>query len=117
MVTIWSDEVKTILSVGHPLEAVGVHNWALDRQQALQALDQLLTLDMPVSGGDVYRFGQGRMQLTYDNWYCDPGPNEARTAYAVRSIEKARDYISAYPLSDDAPTFFVLVPHGATRRK
>lgn len=109
---IWSKEIDEILQVGHYLEEeAGIRDWALNKAQALRALNQFLQLQIPVLGGDVCELRDGRILPNYDNWYCDPLAEEMRTQFLIRSISKARDYIESYKTtSDPERIFFTLTP-------
>jgi hypothetical protein len=110
MGTIWSNTADAILSVGRSLADVGVRNWALTREQALAAFDQLLAAGIGVFGGDVYKEKSGNIQISYDNWYCDPDPGEQKSEFAVRSVAKAREYIIKYKTWSDEAFLFAIVP-------
>ncbi len=111
METIWSNKVDEILKVGLSLDNVGVRNWALTKGQALDALKQFLAIEIPVLGGDVYESIDGIIQSNYDSWYCDPLPEETKSAFVRRSIEKAKAYIEEYKSKQIDKIFFVLVPN------
>ncbi|WP_368566253.1 Imm40 family immunity protein [Pseudoxanthomonas sp. UTMC 1351] len=109
MEIIWSTEVDGILAVGRSLVDIGVRNWALERRDALEALDKLSDLDIAVLGGDVYLKAGSSLTLSYDNWYCNCRDAEPQREFVVRSIAAARSYISRYK-SESATPFFALVP-------
>lgn len=109
MGTIWSKPVDSILSVGRCLDEAGVQNWALSRDQALRALNDLQRLGIPILGGDVYLLANGTLRLTHDSWYCNRDDGEACTDFVVRSVDTATRYIDAYTLSEAEP-YFSLVP-------
>ncbi|WP_411850307.1 Imm40 family immunity protein [Stenotrophomonas sp. LGBM10] len=106
---VWSEQVDSILGAGESLEVLGVRNWALDQAGALDALERLHHEGIAVAGGDVYRLENGRLEPTYDNWYCDRSDDESIDEYIERSIDIARSYISECPNSD-GETLFSLVP-------
>lgn len=110
MAKIWSNKIAKILDIGTPLPNTEQNNWALTKQQALQAIDQLNSLKVPIFGGDVLELRNGVFQPTYDNWYCDPLPQETEISFLNRSITVAKDYIISYTLADAEKIFFVLVP-------
>ncbi|SFL95217.1 Immunity protein 40 [Desulfomicrobium norvegicum] len=74
------------------------------------ALDQLETEGIAILGGDVYEMQRENLQSNYDNWYCDRGENESKSAFVSRSIAKAREYVSNYKLNRDAEYYFAIVP-------
>lgn len=104
----WTEQSKTILSCGMPLEEKGINNWALTRDQALKALNKFKNINIPVLGGDVGEIdSNGDFILNYDNWYCDRKANEGLEKYIVRSINESRKYINNYHIDN---ALFVLVP-------
>lgn len=109
MENIWSSEIDSILSAGHSLKSVGVRNWALEREVALKALEQLSTVGVAVLGGDVYVVKGNRVESNYDNWYCNRGAGEADADFVARSIANARSYIANYQASAEN-VLFAIVP-------
>ena len=110
MEAFWSSEIDRVLKVGYPLNEVGVDNWALKRPEALKALEELLELEVPVLGGDVYEEIEGSIRPNYDSWHCDKLPKESNHEFVVRSIGQARSYIQKYNVNDYKKVLFVLVP-------
>lgn len=106
---VWSEIIDSILSAGESLEVPGVRNWALNQAGALCALERLHQEGIAVAGGDVYRLENGRLEPTYDNWYCDRGDGEQIGEFVERSIGVAVNYITEYSNSDER-AFFSLVP-------
>lgn len=106
---VWSETIDSILGAGESLEMLGVRNWALDQAGALDAVERLHSKGIAVAGGDVYRLENGRLEPTYDNWYCDKCDDEPIGEYIEHSVHIAMSYISEYPNSDGR-TFFSLVP-------
>ncbi|MBK3475711.1 hypothetical protein JJD66_06420 [Pseudomonas sp. MF6751] len=104
---IWSERIDAILNCGLLLESMGVQNWALRRDDALRVINELEALDVPILGGDVYQLGDGTVEHTYDNWYCDQEPDEPGSVFLRRSLVRARNYICSYPNSD---SLFAIVP-------
>ena len=110
MAISWSKEVDPILSVGIPLEHIGVRNWALNDKQAFVALDQFFESKTVVLGGDVYLINHsGVIESSYDNWYCERKVGESYSDYIERSIFAAKNYISNYKSTND-DVLFCLVP-------
>lgn len=106
---VWSEKIDSILREGESLETLGVRNWALDQAGALGAVERLSRERIAVAGGDVYRRENGRLETTYDNWYCNRKDGEQMSEYIERSVDIAKNYISEYPGSDSG-VFFSLVP-------
>ncbi|MEW9899031.1 Imm40 family immunity protein [Chitinivorax sp. PXF-14] len=109
MENIWSSEIDSILSVGRTLDSVGVRNWALEREAALAALEQLSAIKVAVLGGDVYAVNGANVESNYDNWYCNRDGGEADADFVERSIAKARSYITNYR-ANAGSVLFAIVP-------
>ncbi len=107
MSVIWSEQIDSILGYGISLSCVGVKNWALGRDDAIRAINELEALGFPVLGGDVYQLVDESPEQTYDNWYCDQESGELNSAFLKRSSEKARCYIGSYSMSG---ALFSIVP-------
>ncbi|HRG33566.1 MAG: Imm40 family immunity protein [Saprospiraceae bacterium] len=101
--------INEILKKGLSLEEIGVKNWALPKEDALSVLKKFHAMQIPVLGGDVCEIIDGVIQYNYDNWYCDRLSNESYSAFAHRSIEKAKDYIKSYKSNQSAKIFFAFV--------
>lgn len=110
MKTIWSSKIDDILKNGHSLIRIGVNNWALEKSEALDALDKFAELQVPVLGGDVCELIDGVIQYNYDNWYCEQIQGEPRLDFTIRSIQKAKDYIESYNSKELDKIFFAFVP-------
>ena len=105
--SIWSSAVDSILSAGMSLESVGVRNWALSRDDALEALNRLEALGVGVLGVDVYRTSGQVLELSFDNWHCEKEPGEDNADFVARSADISRAHIVSWP---DRDAFFALVP-------
>jgi hypothetical protein len=110
MEMIWSIDIDSILNIGCSLEGVGVRNWALERDAALVALEQLAALGVAVLGGDVYAVSGANAESNYDSWYCDREGGELEAAFVERSIAKARNYIANYH-APPRSVLFAIVPN------
>jgi len=114
MGNIWSSEIDRIFGVGYSLENIGVRNWALDREAALKALEELSAKGIAVLGGDVYAISEQGIESNYDNWYCNRDAGESHPDFVARSISKAIRYIANY----NAPAgrvLFAIVPSVETQ--
>lgn len=110
MEQMWQKKIADILKTGKPLFEIGINNWALTKSEALTAIKQLDALGIGILGGDVYALTDEVFVSTYDNWYCDRGPNEEPLTFLSRSIDKAKQYIEAYNAQEPDKIFFALVP-------
>ena len=110
MRVVWSSKIDEVLKVGYYLNEIRVNNWALKKSEALDALEKLLELQVPILGGDVYENVEGIIQPNCDNWYCDQLTEESKDDYVNRSIKETIDYIERYDTKGFRKTFFVLIP-------
>jgi hypothetical protein len=86
---------------------------ALNREDALSALELYFSLDIPVLGGDVLFLREdGILDYSHDGWYCDKYEGETEFHYLVRSINESREYLSHYHPSfiKEASLLFDIVP-------
>lgn len=107
MSVIWSEQIDSILSCGISLDCVGIKNWALRRDDAIRAINELEALGVPILGGDVYQLVDGAAEQTYDNWYCDQESGELGSTFLKRSLDRAKSYICNYSMSG---ALFAIVP-------
>jgi hypothetical protein len=105
----WSEKVELIISCGIPLHGAGVSNWALSKEQALDALNKFEAQRISVLGGDVYKLINGEPESNYDSWYCERESNEPFEDFVSRSIKKARTYIINYNSPNQQQELFVFV--------
>jgi Immunity protein 40 len=110
MHVVWSKKADEILNKGISLDSIGIKNWGLSREAALESLDQFLYYNIPVLGGDVCESENGVIKYNYDNWYCDRNLGESDADFIVRSIQVARDYIEKYNMQSTNQILFVIVP-------
>lgn len=103
-------EIEDVLRVGVSLLHIGISNWALTKSEALYALDQFKLLRVPVLGGDVYLYEDGKFRSGYENWYVKEIPGEPANDFLIRSIEESRHFIENCKLKEPAIVHFVLVP-------
>lgn len=105
----WSEKIKSILSSGLSLDNIGVNNWALDKQQTIDALNDFKKQGIAVLGGDVYEIIDGTPESNYDNWYCDQNDGESFKDFSDRSIASARKYVNDYKHPTDKSIRYALV--------
>jgi Immunity protein 40 len=105
----FTEEANRILESGFSLSNIGIENWALSKEQALVALEDLTKLNATVLGGDVVQFVQNVPRLTYDNWFCEIEDGESTMAFAIRSLVVAKSFINGYRNLNVREPFFALV--------
>jgi len=99
--------IKTILEYGIALHEQGIHNWALKKEQALEAIKEIKEKKMIILGGDVLEKNKDAFDHNYDNWYYDPNVNISIEENSKQSINKTIDYLENYKTLDN--TYFILV--------
>jgi len=104
----WSKDIESILSMGEGLHEFGINNWALSKEQALNALCKFKELKIPILGGDVYEKKCCSYEANYDNWYCNQNDSEELNEFIARSIIVAQKYIENYKSNKEI--YFVIVP-------
>lgn len=108
MHVVQSSEADRILSVGVWLGPEH-RNWALNKEQALTAIDCLREAGITVLGGDVLGGPEENYRHTYDNWYFEPQSSGAESDAVSSGAQKASSYVRGYPRAD---AYFVLVTIG-----
>lgn len=107
MSIIWSEQIDSILNCGVSLDCMGIKNWALARDGAISAIKELEFIGVPILGGDVYLLVDGGAEQTYDSWYFNQEIGEPSSVFLKRSSDRARSYISNYPVNG---VLFSIVP-------
>jgi len=97
---------------GISLRELGIQDMALERGDALAAVELLRKASTPILGGDVYVKRKANIELAYANWYSDPNPNEASNDYLRCSWHATENYIKNFPEPMDGEPLFVLVIGG-----
>ena len=103
---IWG---KFLTSRGVSLEALGLAERAVGREDALRAVDLVKSVGGTILGGDVYLDEGGRIESAYANWYSERRDDESSESFATRSCGESRTYISKYPNAPTGHVLFVLV--------
>ncbi|MVA57414.1 Imm40 family immunity protein [Agrobacterium vitis] len=109
MQIIWSDKADRILAVGVWLGPEH-RNWALTKEQVLNAIGELRDADIVILGGDVLSGPDKCFRDTYANWYFEPSTSCIDSDAVSASALKASSYVRNYP-DDDA--YFVIVTSDA----
>jgi hypothetical protein len=82
---------------GYDLTKADVVNRGLTKQEAMDVIEYIQQVGVGISGGDVYYLdGEGKIGLTYDNWYYNCIKGESDAEYLERSIAFAKKYINEY---------------------
>jgi len=91
-----------------PLHASGVNNYALPLNEAIAFVNLCESQDVPILGGDVYGDKNGKLSITYDNWYVDLQEGEANHDFCTRSCDAARRYLAGFPSDFDGAFALVI---------
>ena len=103
-----SDTANAILSVGEPVRLHGRAGYALDLQQAREAMEKLRAAGLALLGGDqisVEREGEESFLLS--NWFVDPARAESYAQYAQRSVDAGLQFLTHH--SAEAGRFVLVV--------
>jgi hypothetical protein len=104
------DEIlKRILEVGRPLLEHGSSNWALSRNDALAAIQNLERESRLILGGDVWLESKGKFARNGDSWFFQPVGSQADSLQIAAAADKAATYVKNYREPRDASAFFELV--------
>ena len=106
---MFEKEIIEVLEVGDPMLDYGVNNWALNQAQANKAIDKLEKMMIPILGGDVYVFINGKYKSTNDHWALDQIPGESRHEYVSRTVSNAKYCVELYTKNHGHSVRFVLV--------
>jgi len=110
---IWSEEVDDIFKKrGIALFDMCIANWAFTKPDALNIIDKLKEMQIPILGGDVLIGNSYAMQYNFDSWYCHKKDVPREDTYLNFSIEKAKQYIKNYNIktNNNEDIFFTIVP-------
>lgn len=93
---------------GIPLSGIGLREVALERADALHALELLKAQGIGIFGGDVYLREKLKIVSAMADWHSEPRPGESRKEFVERSYQEAKSYIARLPASE--AILIVLVP-------
>ena len=88
---------EVLLARAKSLESLGLQEEGWTKGDALQLLAQLADKKVAVLGGDVYSTASGRLEPTYENWFCERCGEEDLGTYARRSQKEAMAFLRDYP--------------------
>ena len=81
---------------GYCLKVVGVDNFCLTKDKALEAIKLAKDEGVAVLGGDVYEKDGSVFRLTYDNWFSDKKLSESDGDYLIRAASESVAFIESY---------------------
>lgn len=90
---IYKELPPDILRKGYSLEHLGIGEIAWRKDEIISIIKILNKKKIPVLGGDVYKVINGKIEITYDNWYMD---NDGKPDYVEKSLSKVITYIGEY---------------------
>jgi hypothetical protein len=109
MTTLPKEYLELLSQYGHDLKEIGVNGIALPRLAALKAVVILRHAGTPILGGDVCHVANGKIRVSYDNWYCKGAGDPGTEKYLEASLVQAENYIRAYSDPEDGTVFYQLV--------
>jgi len=103
-------EYRNLLeSRGISLQSPGLTEIALNRVDALLAIDLVRSASISILGGDVYFNEVTGIVSAYANWHCDPVEGEDRNDFVFRSCRETKDYIESFPSTEETPVFVLVI--------
>jgi hypothetical protein len=115
---IWSNQIDAVFREnGISLFDNNIKNWAFTKKEALNVINQLAILRIPILGGDVLTKQGCKWEYNYDNWYSEEKDTPQGESFLEHSIKKAKAYIINYKTIDDnaIEIFFTIVPRIKSR--
>ncbi len=98
-----------ILEKAISLQQFGLNDLAWKKEEAKKLIVSLMSDNIGILGGDVYKIDSKRLIPTYDNWSSEPGKGEDIKEYFSRSKLVALDYINKYPVDNNEDIVFSIV--------
>ncbi len=89
------------------LDILGANEYALDRENALVALEILKKYSIPILGGDVLLFNGKKFEYTMPNWSIDQ-TYESDQEYTKSSLDYAEKFIKNHPVK--SALFVIVIP-------
>lgn len=91
------------------LEDFGIMDIALNRQDALLAIDFLREDGILILGGDVFFQINNALELAYANWFTKQRGGEDLDAFIKRTCSETSNYIRDFPSKEGVTPLFALV--------
>lgn len=102
----YKDLPPDILGRGYSLAHLGIGEMAWKRDEIVSIIQILRKNNIPVLGGDVYKILNGKIEITYDNWYMN---DDGNSDFAERSLNKVVSYIEEYESANGNDFVYTLV--------
>lgn len=105
------DEYRALLTKNgiSLLVPMGIEDVALNRGDALRAIEILRGSGYPILGGDVYFRREEKIESAHANWYTKYHLHEDSDAYCNRSYDEAVKYIEGFNYLVNVEILFSLV--------
>ena len=96
---------------GTPMSSInpGSDEYALSPPDALKAICLLEKSHVAICGGDVLEEKSGKLEYSYENWYCDQKNGENPLDYVVRSRKESTEFINKLAAQKNPYAYVVLV--------
>lgn len=100
-----SEYINFIKSKGISLVEINPDSdeYAINAKEALEAIEMIKDLEVPILGGDILSTQSGNLIYAYQlwgaeyhylNWYCDKISGESKLEFSIRSYEVAKKAIN-----------------------
>ena len=84
---------EKFICAGISLENIGIDEVAWGKEAALAVVDYLGEKGYTILGGDVYKYDDGKIIITYDSWYFEA--THKKNSVTLSGL-KAKEYIEEY---------------------
>jgi hypothetical protein len=108
---IWSEEIDAIFKEKMtPLFDMNDNYWVFTKDNALDVIEKLKKIKIPVLYGEVLIAQNNKIRITGDGWWCEKKDIPTDETYLNFSIEKSKQYILNYKISEDGIVLFTIFP-------
>ncbi|MCB1114209.1 MAG: hypothetical protein KDK62_05575 [Chlamydiia bacterium] len=104
------NQYQWLRSIGKPLQDFYIFDWALNKDQALSLLSVFSYFNIPVYGGSVYKFENGKPKRTGDNWSVPDEFDFSNEEGIKNTLANARAYIESYEKNNPSSFYTLTTP-------
>ena len=88
------------------LEEYGLNDLAWNKEDAEKLIHEIMTDEIGIFGGDVYKLTSTNLESLTENWSCEPTDKESEREYYLRSKTESLKYIKNYPIQPGEKILF-----------
>ena len=91
------------------LDSLGINDPAWELHDARLLVQALTGTPVAILGGDVYFEQDGKIDTAYDSWHSERDSSESLEQYAVKSQERALEYLNTYRVPEGREVLIGLI--------